>query len=190
MVCAHIRYTRASIWKICIFLRFFIFCLADNFVADFPHCAWCPHILIGVLGGYLLPGDPPRKILGVPDPPSRIYGLPKSDEKQNFQHILGTPKMRLINEKSIIKSKNSMFWRHVRYFWYIFFVFEHKYICFWCRKKFGNTATLQPPKSSTISCETPFFHSKWYLSHISIVKGAPLKLWQHFGNICLSVTKT
>ena len=38
-------------------------------------CAWCPHILIGVLGGRVFPGDPFRQQLGVPGSSSRIWGF-------------------------------------------------------------------------------------------------------------------
>ena len=190
MVYTHIRYTRAGTWNLSIFGGFPRFFPAHDFVADFWPCAWCPHILIGVLGGQLLPGDHFQQHVGVPTTSSAIWRVLKFKRGSHFQHILAHMKIGLNMRKNAVKCENSMVLALCLIIGTNFFAFEHIYVCLLWWKKFGNIATLLPPKSSIFSFDSYFFRPKWELIHISIIKGAPLKLWQHFGNICIIVAKT
>jgi len=161
MVCAHIRYTRAGTWNLSFFGGFPKFFSADDFVADFWHCAWCPHILIGVFGGRVLPGDPSWKNFGVPPASSRIWGPLKFHGNPIFKHISDPVKIGLIEAKIIKICSNSMNLIDPEHTNPIFFCFWNYMCLFKPPKKIGNIATPQPPKSSIIPFETPFFSSKW-----------------------------
>ena len=62
-------------------------------------CAWCPHILIGVLGGQVLPGDPFRQQVGVPGSPSTIWGPLNIPENLVFLKISKPEFQRFENSK-------------------------------------------------------------------------------------------
>ena len=72
-ICTHQVQPRTHM-KACNFWGFLRLFPAADFVADFWPCAWCPHILIGVLGGQLLPRDPFQQQVGVPGSSSMIWG--------------------------------------------------------------------------------------------------------------------
>ena len=85
--------------KACNFWGFLRFFPAADFVADFLPCAWCPHILIGVLGGQVLPGDPFRQQVGVPGSPSTIWGPLNIPENLVFLKISKPEFQRFENSK-------------------------------------------------------------------------------------------
>ena len=139
-MCTHQVHSRTHM-KNRYFCSFFIFSWTDDFVADFRPCAWCPHILIGVLGGRVLLGDPSCWKLGVPDSSSTIWGLLKFCGKLNSKQNPGSAKMRLIMRKSGIICLNIMFWSRAQWLEHIFlFLSTYMYCC--DDKK--NSATLRP----------------------------------------------
>ena len=135
-------HTGVGIWSLSVFKVFSRFLPADDFVAEFWPCAWCPHILIGVLGGRVLPGGPFWQQVGVPTSSSSFWGPLKFHWKLILKDASVPTEISLIQAKFLLKFENNLNFVDSEHLEHIFLVSEE--ICVWLRPP-KKSATLRPP---------------------------------------------